>query len=145
MLWGLDFCSPGHMFTLFFVYSYLSEINFFIHVKLRCNWSWCHPALLWSECIIVPEFLLTATQGKKGGFESWLSRPSVRHGGRCGSGSVGDWPCCLQSEMIAGHLTFSLFLIHSRPSAFGRAVALAVQVGLLSSVNPLWGHPFGHP
>lgn len=35
-----------------------------------------------------------------------------------------------QSDMIAGQLTFSLFLIHSRPSAFGRAVSLAVQVGL---------------
>ena len=50
-----------------------------------------------------------------------------------------------QRGMIAGQLTFYLFFIHSRPSAFGRAVALAIQVGLLSLVNPLWGHPFGHP
>lgn len=115
LLWGLDFCSPGHMFTLFFVYSYLSEINFFLHVKLRCNWSWCYPALLWSECIIVTEFLLTATQGKKGGFESWLSRPSV-HGGRCGKGSVCDWPCCLHSKGAEWHDCWSthfLSLSHS--------------------------------
>lgn len=34
-----------------------------------------------------------------------------------------------RSEIIAGQLTFSLFFIHSRPSAFVRAVALSAQGG----------------
>lgn len=103
------------MFTLFFAKSYFSEINFFIHVKRRHSSSWCHQALLWTDCWCSHCFphrcnkLSNDNHLREEGW-SWVlagEGPVSPMVGDVAVAEWGDWPCCMPSKGAAWEASWS--------------------------------------